>query len=101
MARLTRVTLLLAIVLPAAAQQGPGSPVGDEFSGAGQSSRRCSSGTSNSCKEVQAPTDSWGRCSLSGMQLVQQAGSTCYYCQCTGRIIYSPPRPNSPKSGTS
>jgi hypothetical protein len=33
------------------------------------------------CYGVMAPADSAGKCSLGGMQVLKQEGSTCYYCQ--------------------
>jgi hypothetical protein len=54
-----------------------------------QFSNDCSRGNSNPyagmnplvCKGVQAPVDSYGRCSLAGMRLLRKMGNTCYYCQ--------------------
>jgi hypothetical protein len=33
------------------------------------------------CHGVMAPTDSAGKCSLGGMEVLKQEGNTCYYCQ--------------------
>jgi hypothetical protein len=76
--------------------QGAQTPPGDVFSSQGGStytdafSSSCEASNANNpyagmdplkCYGVMAPTDSAGKCSLGGMQVLKQEGSTCYYCQ--------------------
>jgi hypothetical protein len=75
---------------------GAQTPPGDEFSSQGgptytdEFASSCEKANTNNpyagmdplkCYGVMAPTDSAGKCSLGGMQVLKQEGSACYYCQ--------------------
>jgi hypothetical protein len=89
--------LALAFFLSAPAraqQQTTTAPVGDVFESSSnvysdQFSSSCEKGNTSPyagmnplvCYGVMAPTDSAGKCSLGGMEVLKQEGNTCYYCQ--------------------
>jgi hypothetical protein len=76
-------------VLQGGVQQNSTSATGDIYSSGSQASDSCSQQNTSpfagmdplSCHGVMAPTDSAGQCSLQGMQVLQQVGRECYYCQ--------------------
>jgi hypothetical protein len=88
------VPMVLFFVAAAQTQAQPsGAPLGDEFSHttaetySDQFSQSCRNNSPYAgmdpltCKGVAQPVDSYGSCSLRGMQLLQRTGSMCYYCQ--------------------
>jgi hypothetical protein len=76
-------------VLQGGAQQNSGTATGDIYESGSQASDSCSQQNTSpfaamdplSCHGVMGPVDSAGQCSLQGMQLLQQVGGSCYYCQ--------------------